>query len=147
MNADDTEAPPPGGVREAEHSGDVALELWGATHAELLARATEGLCRLMTWSAVEPVSSRRLEVRAADFTDLLVDWLSAVILSAATHAELYAGATVHVSDDGLATGVLHAAPLDPAQHRLRFDVKAATYHGLTVEQTAAGYHARVVFDL
>jgi SHS2 domain-containing protein len=134
-------------VREVEYSGDVALEVWGRDRAELLANATRGLCGLMTWSRVEPGSSRRIEVRAPDLTALLVDWLSAVILAAATHAELYADAAMDDVTDVHAAGALRAAPLDVARHELRFDVKAATYHDVLVEKTADGYRARVVFDL
>jgi SHS2 domain-containing protein len=141
------ESPPPDGVREVDHSGDIALEVWGATRAELFANATRGLCGLMTWSRVDPIRERRLEVRAGNLSDLLVDWLSAVILSAATHAELYAGATMETADEEVAAGTLRAAPLDPQNHELRFDVKAATYHDVMVECTPAGYHAHIVFDL
>jgi SHS2 domain-containing protein len=147
MSLRDDGGTPHGGVREIDHSGDVALEIWGATRSELLANATRGLCGLMTWSAVESVRTRRIEVRASSLPDLLVDWLSAVILAAATHAELYGHATVETAEDGFAAGLLHGAPLDPARHALRFDVKAATYHEVRFEHTAYGYHARVVFDL
>ncbi|HET6348918.1 MAG TPA: archease [Candidatus Krumholzibacteria bacterium] len=138
---------PAAGVREFEHSGDVGLEVWGDTPAQLLSNATRGLCGLMTWSRVEPAAARHLEVRAETLADLLVDWLSAVILLASTHAELYASADVEVGDDGVARGTLQGAPVDAARHELRFDVKAATYHGVQVDRTGAGYHARVVFDL
>jgi SHS2 domain-containing protein len=139
--------PPLTGVREVDHSGDIALEVWGASRAELFANATRGLCGLMTWSRVAGVHERRLEVRAGNLSDLLVDWLSAVISAAAAHAELYAGASMETAGDEVAIGTLHAAPLDPGHHELRFDVKAATYHDVMVEHTSAGYHARVVFDL
>jgi SHS2 domain-containing protein len=139
--------PPLDGVREIDHSGDVGLEIRAASREDMLSRATAGLCGLMTWSTVVPLSERPIEVRAANLADLLVDWLSAVILAAATHAELYAGATIESVSDELARGVLHAAPLDPSRHDLRFDVKAATYHDLLVEKTSEGFHARVIFDL
>jgi SHS2 domain-containing protein len=138
---------PADGVREIDHSGDIGLDITGASRAELLENATRGLCTLMTWSRVEPVAARAIEVRASSFTDLVVDWLSAVILSAATHAELYGGATLEIAEEGRAKGTLHGEPLDVARHRLRFDVKAATYHDILVEQTAAGFHARIIFDL
>ena len=143
----EADLPPAGGFREVDHSGDVGLEVWGATLSELLANATRGLCGLMTWSVVRRASARRVEVQAADAQELLVDWLSALILSASIHAELYAGADVTVDEDGVAGGLLHGEALDPSRHELRFDVKAATYHDILLEQTAAGYHARVVFDL
>lgn len=101
----------------------------------------------MTFSPVEPTLARIIEVQADDDQDLLVDWLSAVILASATHAELYVSADVTVSDDGVASGVVRGEPLDPARHALRFDVKAATYHELLMEESATGYHARIIFDL
>ena len=140
------EIDPGDGVREIDHSGDVGLDIRGASRAELLENATRGLCGLMTWSLIEPVVSRPIEVRAGNLPDLVVDWLSAVILSSATHAELYARATLEIAEDGVAKGVLHGAPLD-AEHQLRFDVKAVTYHDILVEHTASGYHARIIFDL
>jgi SHS2 domain-containing protein len=147
MTGPGRDVPPPEGVRELDHSGDVGIEVWGGSRAELLENATRGLCGLLSWSRVEPVLERELEVRAATFTDLVVDWLSAVILSAATRAELYAGATVEFAAEGHAKGRLRGAPLDPVRHELRFDVKAVTYHDIQVEQTPAGCHARVIFDL
>jgi SHS2 domain-containing protein len=101
----------------------------------------------MTFSAVEPVRERRIEVQAESREDLLVDWLSAVILASATHGEIYAAAEVVVSEDVVASGVLFGEPLDSARHALRFDVKAATYHELLMEESDRGYHARIIFDL
>lgn len=146
MSAPDADVPA-GGFREIEHSGDVGLEVWGATLAALLQHATRGLCALMTFSAVEPVSQRRIEVQAESREDLLVDWLSALILASATHGEIYAAADVVVSEDVVASGVVFGEPLDPARHALRFDVKAATYHELLMEESDTGYHARIIFDL
>ena len=146
MSTSDSDAPA-GGFREIDHSGDVGLEVWGTTLPALLQHATRGLCALMTFSAVEPVTERRIEVQAESREDLLVDWLSAVILASATHGEIYAAADVVVSEDVVASGVVLGEPLDPARHALRFDVKAATYHELLMEETANGYHARIIFDL
>ncbi len=125
----------------------MGLEVWGATFPLLLQHATRGLCALMTWSQVAPVATRCIQVQADDDQDRLVDWLSAVILAAATHAELYASADISVSDDGIVSGVVHGEPLDLHRHALRFDVKAATYHELLVEERTTGYHARIIFDL
>jgi len=39
------------GFREFEHSGDVGIEAWGATRAELIEHATRGLFALLVWRA------------------------------------------------------------------------------------------------
>ena len=50
------------------------------------------------------------------------------------------------SDDGL-TGTAWGEPLDRARHALGHEVKAITYHGLRVEQTADGWLAEVIVDI
>jgi SHS2 domain-containing protein len=139
------------GVREIEHSGDVGIEAWGATQAELFQNVTRGLFGLMRRepheSAAGHVSSRRIAVNAASPAELLVDWLSEIILSASAHGEVYRDVVVESADETSACGVIRGERYDSARHVLRFDVKAATYHGLVCERSADGYHARVVFDL
>jgi SHS2 domain-containing protein len=36
---------------------------------------------------------------------------------------------------------------DPARHILAHEVKAVTYHGLTVEQASDGWRAEVILDI
>jgi SHS2 domain-containing protein len=145
--ARDAESVPPAGHREFDYSGDIGIEAWGATRAELMANATRGLLGLMTWSRVDPVVERRIDVRSTGPAELLVDWLSEVILAAAARGEVYGEVTMTGADETSASGFLRGGAYDPARHELRFDVKAATYHDLLVETTPAGFHARVVFDL
>ena len=45
--------------------------------------------------------------------------------------------------DGGLSGTAWGEPLDPARHALDHEVKAITYHGLRVEQTADGWLAEV----
>jgi protein archease len=135
------------GFVEIDHSGDVGVEAWGATPAEAIENLTRGLFGLWCRGRVEPVVERAIEVRSESIGDLLVDWLSEVIACAATRGEVYGEVAVSADDERSARGVVRGETIDPARHRLRFDVKAATYHGLVFESTARGYHARVIFDL
>ena len=38
-------------------------------------------------------------------------------------------------------------PMDAARHQMEHEVKAITYHGLRVEQTAGGWQAEVIVDI
>jgi SHS2 domain-containing protein len=133
--------------REVDYSGDVGVEAWGASRSEVFANATRGLLGLMTWGRVDTEVLRRIEVHSSGAADVLVDWLSQVILAAAAHGEVYGDVTVERADETSAAGILRGAAFDAARHELRFDVKAATYHDLVFEATAGGFHARVIFDL
>ena len=142
---------------EIDHSGDIGIEVWGGGMAELIENATLGLLGLFCRGGVEPETTRQLTVESSSRDDLLVDWLAEVIATAGAHGELYGAVeittveTVAAEPTGagrwIAKGVLRGEKVDPARHDLRFEVKAATYHGLLVEEDAGGFHGRVILDL
>ena len=140
-------SPESGGFAEVDYSGDIGIEAWGGSQSEVIANATRALMGLMCFNRVEPMVARPIRVSAASPGDVLVDWLSAVILSAATHGEVYGEVWVESADDRSAAGVVKGEAVDPARHELRFDVKGATYHALHYQQSDGRWSARVILDL
>ena len=132
---------------EIDHSGDIGIEARGSNMAELIENATLGLLGLFCRGGVEPIAERELNVDSSSREDLLVDWLAEVIATIGTHGELYSVVEVIQVGEFFARGVLRGEKVDPARHDLRFDVKAATYHGLSIEEAADGLRGRVIFDL
>jgi len=98
-----------------------------------------------TW--LKFMNAREINVVSSSDEDLLVDWLAEVIATIGTHGELYGNIEISEIGEHFAGGVLHGEMVDPARHDLRFDVKAATYHGLSVNKTTDGFRGRVIFDL
>jgi SHS2 domain-containing protein len=132
---------------EIDHSGDIGIEAWGADLAELIEQLTLGLFSLMCRGNVEQTVERKLSVESQSLEDAVVDWLSEVIATVGTCGEVYGGVAVKSSGAYRIEGLLKGEPIRQEKHRLRFDVKAATYHDLLVEPTDNGHHARVIFDL
>jgi SHS2 domain-containing protein len=77
---------------------------------------------------------------------LLFDWLRALLGRFELDHLLFNRFEVHVTPHGL-SGSAWGEPLDPARHALDHEVKAITYHGLRVEQTADGWLAEVIVDI
>lgn len=133
--------------REIDHSGDVGIEAWGEDPARLFENASLGLMSLTATGRLGVTVKRELVARAERPSDLLVAWLSEVILAGSTNAEVYSGVRIDFIDDCNVRGVVAGTRVESVRHALRFDVKAATYHGLLLEETDDGFHARVIFDL
>jgi SHS2 domain-containing protein len=146
-NAPSPERRSPAGFEEIDYSGDIGIEAWGDAQTDVIAHATRALMGLMCFSRVAPVVARAIRVDAAAPGDVLVEWLSAVILCAATHGEVYGEVSVAFADDHSAAGVVRGEAVDPARHELRFDVKGATYHALRYERAGGRWSARVILDL
>ncbi len=133
--------------REFDHTGDLGIQLEAPSRAELFARATVALARVM----VEPEDVRALErheieVRADDDPDLLHDLLAAALNKFLIDGFIWHDATVAVRDSS-AVATLLGETFDSRRHRLLTEIKAVTYHRLAVEHEGDKWRATLVFDI
>lgn len=135
------------GFEEIDHSGDVGIEAFGENLCELFEQLTRGLFGLLCRSAVQPRRRRHLIVRANSVEELVVDWLNEVIACGAIQGEMYGAVDVTTAEAGVVAGTVAGESIDTTRHDLRFDVKAATYHGIQVTTTPPSCRGRVIFDL
>ncbi len=133
--------------REFEHTGDIGIELDAPSRPKLFGRALLALAHLMVEpEAVRPLEERRIELPAASDTDLMHDLLSAALTLFLADEFIWCAASVSERDGGIAAR-LSGEPYDPRRHTLIQELKAVTYHGLSVEQVDGGWRARNVLDV
>jgi SHS2 domain-containing protein len=85
-------------------------------------------------------------VAAEDRIALLHDFLHALLLLAQVDGFLVEGVEVTI-DEGALRAVVEGERFDPARHRLHGEVKAVTWHDLSVERCGDGWRARVILDV
>jgi SHS2 domain-containing protein len=131
-----------------EHTADLGLRIRAGGLDTLFAEAGRALFTAIVdnLDAVQPL--QRVEVRLAgtDREYLLFDWLRELLYRFDAEHLVFGRFEVHVAADGL-TGTAWGEPLDRSRHELAHEVKAITYHGLRVEQTADGWLAEVIVDI
>jgi SHS2 domain-containing protein len=134
---------------EIEHTADVGFEL---TASDLEA-AFEGaaaamfdlICDLDTVGTIVR-RTVRASAREGDVEALMVRWLSELLFVLAAEGLLLSSFEVRELRDGLITAAVAGEPADLGRHELKTDIKAATYHGIVVKQSGAGWRVRVIFD-
>jgi len=137
-----------GVYRILEHPADLGIEAEGETLSGAFASAALGLMSIV----VDPESvtvreERKVIIPGADPEQLLVRWLGEILF-------LYDGAgfvpakfTVGpVTDAGLEATV-GGEPAGGAALRMKLDVKAVTYHDISVRKTPRGWYLRVYLDI
>ncbi len=135
-------------VREFAHTADVGFEVEAPTMEALFEGAALGLsAAIADLDGVAARERRTVTVSAVDRTALLHDFLHAILLLAQVDGFLVSGIEVVAIDGEAVRAVVAGEPVDPARHRLHGEVKAVTWHGLAVEQTASGWHARILLDV
>jgi SHS2 domain-containing protein len=135
-------------VREFAHTADVGFEVEATTLPALFERAALGLAATIAdLDGVVARERRTVAVRADDRTALLHDFLHAILLLAQVDGFLISAVEVQEADETAVHAVVLGEPLDSGRHRLHGEVKAVTWHGLTVEPANAGWRAWVLLDV
>ena len=131
-----------------EHTADLGLRVTAPNLNQLFAEAAAGLVGMIVENLSAVQLSRIVEIRivGSDREYLLFDWLNEVLSKFECEHLVLAEFHVNVSDDGV-TATCRGEPMDRKRHQLGHEVKAITYHGLTVEQAADGWLAEVIVDI
>lgn len=131
-----------------DHTADLGLRVAAPDENALFVEAARGLMSLLVENpeSIVPVELMELDIAGVETDYLLFDWLSELLYRYETRKFL--GATFELTRDA---GGLHARVqgerVDRARHRLAHEVKAITYHGLTVKQTNGAWEAELIVDI
>ncbi len=145
---------PPSGFEPVDHTADAGLRGWGRDASELFAAMAAGLFDIIAGAAsVRPRERREVVLRADSLAELLHDWLEALNTLHQVRGELYSRFHPRVQETGgiedptALTALVEGEAMDPGRHELRVEVKAVTWHELSVRRTPDGYEAYVLFDI
>jgi SHS2 domain-containing protein len=131
-----------------EHTADLGLRVRAADLDTLFAEAA--LCLFSTivedLATVQPTQRIDVKVEGEDREFLLFDWLRELLYHFDAEHLLFAKFEVHVSASGL-TATAWGEPIDRARHNLEHEVKAITYHGLSLEKIGDLWEAEVIVDI
>ena len=136
------------GFRTFDHTGDLGLEVWSESAERLYALAAEALLAQIASTGAEEVEVRSdLVLEGQDPIDLLVHWLNSALLEAELEHAVWTRAEVRALTPTSLEGALMGPRLDPSRHvRLR-EVKAVSYHDLTLELGPGRCSCRVILDI
>ena len=131
-----------------DHTADLGLRIVAADLATLFAEAGSALFAAIVedLSTIQPVQRYELELPSDDCELLLFDWLKELLYKFDSEQVVFGRFEVKVDDTGL-KGTAWGEPLDRNRHILLHEVKAITYHGLSVKRVAEGWQAEVIVDI
>jgi SHS2 domain-containing protein len=136
------------GHREIDHTADLGFELWAPALEELFAEGVKALGEVCyDLAAVRAREQRTLRVTGHDAEERLVRWLQEVYLILEAEMWLSASAREVTIVDDVVEGVVRGEPFDRGRHTIHTEIKAITYHGLSVRREGALWRATVVVDV
>lgn len=131
-----------------DHTADIGVHIFGRTLEEIYANGAYALFDLLTnLKRVEEKIRLPIQAQGKDPEELLVRWLSELLFLFESKGFLIKKITVSHSDQGSIKGEARGEYFDPSRHERKMEIKAVTYHQLTVKKTNGIWKARVIFDV
>jgi SHS2 domain-containing protein len=117
-----------------EHEADIGIRGIGSSLEEAFAEAAKAMFSVMVdIKAVIPLKTVELECQAENQEELFIEWLNKLLAEASINDMVFSEFIVHIKDHGLKATV-KGEKLDTDRHKVKTEVKAATYSQLKIER-------------
>lgn len=129
-----------------EHTADTGLIGYGDTLAEAFANAAYGMFSIIAGlENVREVESRPVTIDEDDPESLLFEWLNSLIYIFDVETIIFKRFDVTELKDNRMRAVCYGETYDPSRHKLKTEIKSATYHLLEVDRE--NNRVQVIFDI
>ena len=134
--------------RFLNHTGDLAIEIYGQSLKDLYENAGQALFAVLTDpSKVEARVETAIALSYDNLETLLVDWLGELLYLHDSKGLLFRQFEVESIENERFEAKAWGESFEVGRHVIRTGVKAVTFHELEVKQERAHWRARVVLDL
>jgi len=134
-----------------EHQADIGIRASGASLEQAFSEGAKAMFNAMAdIKTIATQTSVDISCDAPDEASLFIEWLNALLAAADTKDLLFSKFDVKIEKkDGSLNLTARAVgePLDKGKHKLKIEVKAATYSGLKFEEKEGKYYLTCVLDI
>ncbi len=131
-----------------DHTADIGIDVLGATLRELFTNAAFALFDIITdLSKVECKAECNIKISGIDREQLLVNWLTELLYLHDVKNLLFKNFCIADIKDNQLTATINGEAFIEGKHVIKTEVKAVTYHNLSIIKEDHQWKARVIFDL
>ena len=132
-----------------EHTADAGMRVWGETLTELFKNAACGLFQMIAMvETIDETLSVEVKITADHLEMLFVHWLDELIFIHETKDIFLRRSNIQQITPTCLSAEVYGETVDFEKHSVYTEIKAVTYHQLSVTQRTSGvWEAHVIFDL
>ncbi|MDD5747515.1 MAG: archease [Actinomycetota bacterium] len=133
--------------RTIEHTADIGVEVTADSLGELFRGAALAMVSLIVdLGKIEGKIEREISLKADDLDELMFMWLNEILYLLSAKGLIFKEFDVSISDCCISSKMI-GEKFTPERHKVKEEIKAATYHELGVERRNEGWMVRVIFDV
>jgi SHS2 domain-containing protein len=131
-----------------DHTADLGIIIKGADVKNLFILAAKAMIEIMVKGGISGKTAiRDVLVEGEDFSDLMVRWLGEILYIFAAEKLIADSIEIRSLSPTQLKATLALASFEPEHHQVKREIKAVTYHQISVDQVNDGWEARVIFDI
>ena len=131
-----------------DHTADIGLRAYGKDLKQLFTNAACGMFGILAdLKNVRPKESLEIKLKAPNIEELFLSWLSELLYQHNSKGIIFKEFLIDKLDERSISAQARGERLDLKRHRLKTEIKAATYHELKVQKVKDIWQAEVIFDV
>ena len=131
-----------------DHTADIGIIAYGPDMEHLFANAATGMASLIIdLDTIGDHIVRSIELESDDDENLLVEWLNELLYIFDVEQVLFKRIEVSHVHNATIKAVCFGDRIDYQRHHVKREIKAATYHMLTLSKAHTTHSAQVIFDI
>lgn len=140
-----------------EHTADIGIKVSGSDLNEIFIQAAVAMFEVLIDSKpglipsiTVPVQIKTAQVDKSGvkpIEHLLVKWLQELLFIFESRHLVLSHFYIDEITDNYLEGAAKGLKFDKARHKLKCEIKAVTYHQLSLEEKNDDWHAQVIFDI
>lgn len=134
--------------RIIDHTADLGIIVRGPDVGGLFISAAQAMTELMVKGDLgDKRTLREVSVSSEDYPDLMVRWLGEVLYLFAAEKLIPDTVKIKAITPTRLEATVAMAGFDPQRHRVLREIKAVTYHQISVRTVHDEWEARIIFDI
>jgi len=131
-----------------DHTADLGIIVKGTEIRDLFIRAAYAMTDLMVDGDIEEKGvDRELTVEGEDLPDIMVRWLGEVLYIFEAEKLVVRDIEITSISEPRLESVLTLVHFRKGHHQIAREIKAVTYHQISVERKDGEWEARIIFDI
>jgi SHS2 domain-containing protein len=131
-----------------DHTADLGIIVRAPDVGGLFISAAQVMIDLMVKGDLgDKRTLREVLVGSEDFPDLMVRWLGEILYLFAGDKLIVDSIEIKDLNPTQIKATLSVVDFDPVRHQVLREIKAVTYHGVSVRRANNEWEARVIFDI
>lgn len=131
-----------------DHTADIGIDVFGDSLQDLFANAAFAMFDIIAdLSNVKNKDEYRISVSGVDREQLLVNWLSELLYLHDVNGLLFKDFTINNITDTQLDAIARGEGYKDGIHIIKTEMKAVTYHNLSIIKKDSQWQGRIIFDV